>query len=151
MVSQSINNVGKMKTKLSIDEQIKFLNETVKAKLAPSRLHGVGVVAIRDIEVGERLYAQSDSKQFFTVPYARFNELRTEVSDLIMQRWPMVYNGSMFLSPNDDSRLQSFINHGKPMYDPKTDTILTKVGRGTEITEFYWDMPNSKVLFSHFI
>lgn len=138
-------------TKLSIDEQISFLNESVKLKLAPSLLHGVGVISIREIFAGERLYAQSDSKQFFTIPYKRFNELRPEVADLIMQRWPSVYNGSMFLSPHDDARLLSFLNHGKKMYDPLTDTVLCKVGKGQEITEFYLDMPNAEKIFSRFI
>jgi hypothetical protein len=134
--------------KLSIDEQIKFLNESVKLVLGPSLLHGVGVMAFRDIIQGEKLYCQSDTKNFYTIPYLRFKELDDKISELILGRWPSIVNGSYFLHPHDDARLLSFMNHGRAMYDPVTDTILQKVGRGTEILEDYRNMPNAKRVYS---
>ena len=39
-----------------IKDQIDFLNKTVKCKLGISKIHNIGVFAIRNIEKGEKLY-----------------------------------------------------------------------------------------------
>ena len=41
-------------TGLTRSEQIMELSSTVKCKLAPSNIHGIGVFAIRDIKKGEK-------------------------------------------------------------------------------------------------
>ena len=135
------------KTKKTIDEQIKYLNESVKLKLCKSGIHGVGVQAIRDIEQGEKLYAQETDRFWYTVPYKRFSELQPEIEQIIIERWPTVYDGGMFMHPHEEVRLQSFMNHGNPSYDPKTDTITRKVGKGTEILENYMDYPNANKVY----
>jgi hypothetical protein len=111
------------------------LNDTVWAKLAPSRIHGIGVVAIRDIPAGQRIYCQSirqDRRKDFSY------SIHSEIRHIIIQRWPRAPEGGWFLSPNDDARLLSFMNHSDhPNYDPQTDTTLEYIKKGEEITEDY--------------
>jgi hypothetical protein len=116
------------------------LNDTVWAKLAPSRIHGIGVVAIRDIPAGQKIYCQStrqEARKDFSY------DILPEIRHLIIQRWPRATEGGEFLSPNDDARLLSFMNHsGHPNYDPYTDTTLQDIKRGEEITEDYMEYKN---------
>ena len=84
----------------TVEEQIELLNKTVKAKIAPSLIHGVGVFAIREIAVGERMYCRGGDQKWYRIPYAQFFKIRAEVRDIIEQRWPIVKNDSPFLSPN---------------------------------------------------
>lgn len=122
-----------------IQYQIKLLNETVKCKLGASDIDGIGVFAICDIEKGEQMYCKGRLKPaFFDLKYNAFHLLRPEVRHLILQRWPLVKKGSPFLSPNDDARLISFMNHSSnPNYDPATDTALSDIHAGEEVTEDY--------------
>ena len=64
--------------------QIKILNEWCKLRVAPSKIHGVGVFALRDIKKGERLYADI-KPEVFNVPYQQFNKLRPEIRDIRKQ------------------------------------------------------------------
>ena len=121
--------------------EIENLNKTVKCKIAPSSIHGVGVFAIREIKKGEKLYCVEEKKKWLTIPYSRFNELLPEVRELIEQRYPRVKIGSKFLSPNSDVRLMSFMNHSElPNYDIKTDTALVDIPQDTEVLEDYKDL-----------
>jgi len=124
---------------MTVEEQIKELNETVKCKLAPSKVHGVGVFSVRDIKKGERLHCKSFERMWFVVPYERFNEIKEEVKELILQRWPLVQQGNIFLSPNDDARLISFMNDGgeESNYDARTDKALRDIVKGEEVLEDY--------------
>ena len=116
------------------------LNRTVKAKLAPSKIHGIGVFAIRDIKKGERIYAKGrEDIKWLNLTEKELSELRPEIKELILQRWPGAILGHSFLSPNNDARLISFMNDGKDdsNYDPHTDTALRDIRLGEEITEDY--------------
>lgn len=133
----------------SIEAQIKELNSTVKCSIRPSKIAGVGVFALRDIKQGEKLYLlPGDYPRWFAVPYERFNEIRPEVREVILARWPSVVLGSMFRSPNDDCLLASFVNHSdNPNYDQKTDSALRDIAKGEEITEDYRAMPSWELVF----
>jgi hypothetical protein len=64
--------------------------------------------------------------------------VREEVRRLIIQRWPRAAHQGPFLSPNNDARLVSFMNHSdEPNYDPKTDLALRDIAKGEEIFEDY--------------
>ena len=128
-----------------MSKQIDELNMHVKAKIAPSKIHGVGVVAIRNLMRGEKLYADY-LPRVFNVPYGSFNKLFQEVRELILERWPSVVNGSRFVSP--DVRLLTFMNHSDtPNYDAKTDTLLYNVRKDEEIFEDYKIMDNWEKVF----
>jgi hypothetical protein len=123
---------------MTIDEQISKLNREVKCRLGQSRIHGVGVFAMCDIEKGEKLYV--DRKigpvQWYKIPPSRFSDLRPDVRALILDRWPQLRNGNMFLSPNDDQHLISFMNHDE---DPNSSFgyAIKDIRAGEEVTEDY--------------
>src|SRR3990167_6990106 len=117
------------------DEQAAKLNTYCKSRIAPSKIHGVGVFAIRDISKGQKLYADI-VPEVFNLPYSSFNYLFPAVRQLLLERFPLVTKGSMFVYP--DTRLQAYINHSDtPNYDCLTDTTLCDIPEGEEITEDY--------------
>ena len=111
------------------------LNNEVWATIAPSKIHGVGVHAIRDIGKGQKLYFfGGDGKWIRT----ELKQLNPKVSKLIKQRWPIERDGHPYYHPNDDAFLVCFLNHSdNPNYDKLTDTALRDIKEGAEITEDY--------------
>lgn len=130
-------------------EQIDFLNDTVKVKLGQSKVHGVGVIALRDIKKGDRLYCfPSVQMQWLTLTYANFSKLWPEVKELILERWPSVLRGAHFISPNDMSWLICWMNHStEPNYDPKTDCATKTILKGEEVFEDYTTIPNYEIIY----
>lgn len=123
-------------------EQIAYLNKIVKTRIAPSDIQGVGVFALRDIEKGEKLYANL-FPQLYSLSYANFGKLLKEVKQLLLERWPQVINGSKFAYP--DTNIQAYMNHADdPNYDGQTDMALRDIKEGEEITEDYRKVPNYK-------
>ena len=136
----------------SQDIQFDELCRTIKCKLVPSEVHGVGVVAIRPVRKGEQLFVRpSGPPVWYTLPYAslsKFDRVYPEIKQLILDRWPSVINGSSFLSPNNELRLVSFVNHSsEPNYDPAEDVALRDIQCGEEVTEDYRIMPNYSLVF----
>lgn len=137
-------------TKKHIKEQqenaVKMLNELVKIKVAPSNIHGVGVVAMRNIKKGELLYADAQY-QALDIPYKMFKKLRPEIAEYILGRWAPIINGSHFIYP--DSKMIAFMNHSDtPNYDAITDKALKDIKQGEEITENYRTIPNYQKIFA---
>lgn len=132
-----------------IDYAIFEINNSVKCKLAASPIHGVGVFAIYDIQKGDKLFLRP-SESFFDKPpraynlsYASLSKLLPEVRQLLLERWPSIINGSIFVSPNDMAVLCTFVNHSDdPNYDIDTDSALRDIKGGEEITENYRLMDN---------
>jgi len=117
---------------------IEQLNEEVKCTLAPSKIHGVGVFALRDIKKGEQMYCFGQERQWIHIPYGQFHKLRPELRDLIKGRWPTIEKSAPFLHPNSEVWLISFMNHGdKPNYDKYNDCATQDIKKGEEITEQY--------------
>lgn len=124
------------------DLQVEILNKEMRATLAPSSVHGIGVFAIRDIKKGERVYCDNTSI-IFELTYENLSRLYPEIKKIILERWPSIINGSKFISP--DARLVSFMNHqdaDKCNYSQVTDTAKRDIKCGEEITEDYRLMPN---------
>lgn len=126
---------------------IDHLNATVWAALGVSKIHGVGVVAIRDIPKGTQVWTKRHM-QARPLKLNSFEGLHPFILELIKQRWPLALSGDSFFSPNDDARLLSFMNHSSdPNYDPVTDTVLRDVLEGEELTEDYRIVPNYKEIY----
>lgn len=124
---------------------VKMLNELVKIKIAPSAIHGVGVVAMRNIKQGEKLYADAQY-QVLDVPYKDFKKLRPEIAEYILGRWAPIVNGSHFIYP--DSKMIAFMNHSDEFnYDAKNDVALRDIKEGEEVTENYRDIENFDKVF----
>lgn len=117
----------------------------MKTKLAPSSIHGVGVIAIKNIRKGEKCFISPRFEpRFYNVPFSSFNKLLPEVKELILERWASVVNGSIFRSPNDDASLLMFVNHSPDNYnyDVVSDVALRDIRAGEEIFEDYRLMTN---------
>lgn len=118
---------------------IDYLNDTVWCTLAPSKVHGIGVFAIRDIPKGQNIYC----KAFYgglidELEVAAFSGLHPAVKELVDQRWPLALKAGYFISPNHDAHLLSFMNHSSvPNYNKYTDCVLRDVKAGEEIFEDY--------------
>lgn len=138
---------------LSPEDQCYHLGRSVRCRIAPSKVHGVGVVAIRDLKKRERAHVMfSEKAQFYRVSPStlkkHLGEVYPEVYQLILDRWPNVVNGQPFLSPNYDQRLISFMNHSDtPNYSPETDTVLCDIKAGEELFEDYRVVPHYEEAF----
>lgn len=136
-------------SKLSKQDQILELNSEVKCTLASSKIHGIGIFALRDIKKGERCYITPNViPKFYNIPYGSLSKLLPEIKELILQRWASVANGSIFQSPNDDAGLLFFCNHSSnPNYDVVSDTALKNIKKGEEVLEDYRAMQNWKLAY----
>ena len=145
MKKTKVNNEKAEKQK-KLKQAITVLNDIVKIRIAPSKIHGVGVIAMRDMKAGELLYADS-IPHAFDVPYSMFDKLKEEVRDILLGHWPQIVNGSHFLYPV--TKMTAFINHSDdPNYDAKTDKLLKDVKQGEEITENYKLIENYQKVFA---
>lgn len=106
------------------------LEETVWCTLAPSKIHGVGVFAVRDIPRGQKLYLQGTGEEF-----TWSDHIKEPFKTLILSRWP---ERKTFLHPHSDAWFLSFMNHSRaPNYDHESDVALEAIHTGEEITEDY--------------
>ncbi len=120
-------------------QQIDELNSRVKVRLAPSKIHGVGLFALRDLSKGEKLYADY-TPMVYTLTYSDIKHLRPEIREMILEQWPQIINGSRFAYPT--TRIQAFCNHAENAnYDAFHDTLLLDIKVGEEITEDYRLIP----------
>ena len=120
---------------MSYLDQVTRLNSRVKTKIAPSKIAGVGVFALRDIAKGESLYADA-LPEVYSVSYTNLNKLFPAIRELILERNPMIVNGESFPYPSE--RIQAFVNHSESAnYDAFGDVMLRDVSAGEEITENY--------------
>ena len=136
-------------SKLTQQEQILDLNNTVRCSLGASSIHGIGVFALRDIEWGEKCYCKPNMiPKFYKIPFGSLNKLLPEIRELVLARWASVVNGSIFQSPNDDQSLLMFCNHSSnPNYDAVSDTTLRDIHKGEEILEDYTVMKNWQLAY----
>lgn len=124
-----------MKTELK--DTTKQLNDHIKCTIAPSKIHGVGVFAIRDIKKGENLWLHGSPVKILH-RIKDMSKLKPEIRALIQQRWLLAHRGSPFLSPHDDVWLSSFINHSdKANCNKYTDEARENIKKGEEITHDY--------------
>lgn len=128
-----------------IKEQVKLLREIVKTKIVPSKIHGVGVVAIRDIKKGEKLYTDVIPHQL-DVPYAQIKKLNKDIRDILLGHFPLIAKGSHFWYPVN--HMAAYLNHSDtPNYDAKKDIALQDIKKGEEITEDYRQIETWKEIF----
>lgn len=111
------------------------LNDTVWCTIKPSKIHGVGIFAIRDIKKGQAMFCQGAGGLWLKTDLSK---VEPEIRKLIVQRWPMEKDGYPFLSPNDDGIMTSFMNYSEDFnYSEMTDSALRDIKKGEEITKDY--------------
>ncbi len=120
---------------MAIQEVVDFLNSTVKVKLAPSKIHGVGVFALVDIPKNTKLFADR-APQPYKISEGNISKLFTHIREHLIERWPSITKGKGFVYP--DYFIQGFMNHSEdPNYDNKLDITTRDIVAGEEITEDY--------------
>ena len=130
------------RTDKEILEGIKELNESVWCRLSPSKIHGVGVFALRDIPKGTPILkgVRASMYRFGTNPTYYITEkhvklLHPAIWELITDRNPNpFYIG--FNSPNADQCLMSFMNHSDNPNFGLSSTLID-INEGEELLEDY--------------
>ena len=127
-----------------------YIKDHVNVKLAPSILHGVGIFAIRDIKVGEKVFVNwtGDSGKY----YLTEQELNSLDYDVKMHLYDMYeyakedgkWAFTLYLEKDCHWIFKSpmhWVNScswdSEPNLDRDTFTILKKVSRGSEILTKY--------------
>jgi hypothetical protein len=121
---------------------IDTINSSVWCRLAPSAIHGVGVVAIRDIPKGTFLGTDKRNHlakipSTWVISDNHWRYIRPEILSLILDRTIISAQQTMFLNnPNFDADMRSFMNTSN---DPNSDGTfaLRDISEGEEITESY--------------
>jgi SET domain-containing protein len=68
----------------SLEKVIYHLKKDLKTKIGSSKIHGVGVFAIKDIKKGEEVFPiWKYETGIYLIPNDRLNEIPTEVSELL--------------------------------------------------------------------
>lgn len=127
------------------------LNSQIKVRIAPSQIHGVGVIAIVPIKKGDRCYCvpTKSGVKWYGIPWGSLNKLFPPIRDLIKDQWPSIYNGSHFLSPNYTAWPILFMNHSNsPNFDNESDRALEDIKEGEELFEDYRKMDNWTKIFT---
>lgn len=106
---------------------MKVLNTTVYTKLAPSKIDGVGVFAIRDIRSGTRLFDISDCCTEDILP---------EVMSVVENNLGYIHGKAALTHPNTWCQHIKYMNHS---YTPNSDgeCSLRDIKKGEEITLDY--------------
>lgn len=130
---------------LTLDQQLNNLNILVKIKLAPSKIHGVGVFALRDIPLNAKLYPDRVPELYHL---SRFDlkKLYPEIRELLLDKWPQTIYGERFIYPTE--RMLNYFNHSdKPNYDLEKDETLTDIYEEEEVLIDYRKIKNWKKVF----
>lgn len=124
-------------------ELIDIINKEVCATLAPSKIHGIGVFAIKNITKGSQLFMWSS--RFISMETEEFLMLSESIRNMILDKtlhedMPKI----MFRHPNCIARLQCFMNHED---EPNSNghVALRDIKVGEEITENFNDIINGNL------
>jgi len=121
-------------------EQIELLDDIGKIRIGKSDIHGVGIIATRNIKKGAKLHADS-IPHLLDLPYKKFKNLRPEIAQMVLERFPQIFDNKQFHFP--DARMLGYMNHSDdPNYDEEADRVIRSVKMGEEITKDYRRIPN---------
>src|SRR3990167_9884211 len=119
---------------------IEYLNKSVWVTLGFSKIHNIGVIAIRDIPKGTlytdyNLYNSSKPILPIVMNEDDFNKILPGIRNLILDKTVFI-DSIMFFSPNYVQDIRSWMNHSD---DPNTEGfIVTRdIKKGEELTENY--------------
>lgn len=127
------------------EQSITRINSITKVTLGKSKIHGIGVIALRHIFEGEKLHLPT-LPEVHSVSRGSLNRLFPEIKTILLERWPTTINNGKVLWP--DVWFPSFLNHSdRPNYDQRTDTAIRDIEAGEEVTENYRLMRNWEKVF----
>jgi len=117
---------------------VNFINNTVFCTLRASPIRGVGVFAIKDIGVGQKITDYTgQSPVIYEVTEEEFNMIDPEIQTLIKQRTIFIKDRPIrFNSPNAMQLLEAFMNHSE---SPNCDgsIAIKTIKKGEELTKDY--------------
>jgi SET domain-containing protein len=119
---------------------VDYINSTVWCKLAPSKIHGVGVFAIRDIIKGTDLTDVTRlilvEPKVYRLAEPEFMLIEKPIRDLILDK-SIFKEGEdfSFISPNAECYLQDFCNHSEEPNVDKWFETIRDIKEGEEILE----------------
>jgi len=129
-----------------LEDVMYHLKINIKTKLGVSPIHGVGVFAIRDIEVGEQVFPEWDKQTgVYVIPNNRLHEIPKEVLKLLDMYFIndecgykviRLIKGLNFLA-NNFSYCNSSFNTGLEHNMTNYGIALKKIKKGEEILEYY--------------
>lgn len=129
-----------------LDDIMNHLKSNIKTKLDVSKIHGIGVFAIRDIKMGEDLFPvwEFDSG-IYVIPNHKMKELPDEVFELLDMYFINEDNGykiiRLFKGLNLVSHMISYCNSSyQTEYTENISSngiALTDIKAGEEILELY--------------
>ena len=129
-----------------LEDVMYHLKNNIKTKLGVSPIHGVGVFAIRDIEVGEQVFPEWDKETgVYIIPDYRLEEIPKEVLELLDMYFIndecgykviRLIKGLNFLANNFsycNSSYNTEVEHNISNYG----IALKPIKKGEEILEYY--------------
>ena len=133
-----------------------YLNKTVWATLGVSKIHGIGVIAIRDIPKDTKftdydIYGNADMHLpvIMQANEDEFDKILPEIRELILDK-TIIRDKIIFASPNHVQDLRSWMNHSD---DPNIVDFTTtrEIKGGEELTEdFRWFQPWHRLTAEHY-
>jgi hypothetical protein len=128
------------------EEVIKHLSTNIKTKLSVSSINGIGVFAIRDINIGEDVFPLWEGDSFmYVIPNERLSDIPNEVLELLDMYFIneecgfkiiRLFKGMNFLS-HGTSYCNSAWPNEKDVNIDITGIALRDIKAGEEILEWY--------------
>jgi hypothetical protein len=129
-----------------LEDVMHHLKNNIKTKIGVSKIHGVGVFAITDIEEGEQVFPKWEWESgIYVIPNNRLKEIPTEVLDLLDMYFINDECGykiiRLFKGLNFIANSYSFCNSAYNTEFEKnisfTGVALKDIQKGDEILEWY--------------
>lgn len=130
----------------TLEDVMYHLKNNIKTKLGVSPIHGVGVFAIRNIEIGEQVFPEWDKETgVYVIPNNRLSEIPKEVLELLDMYFIndecgykviRLIKGLNFLA-NNFSYCNSSYNTGQEHNMTNYGIALKRIKKGEEILEYY--------------
>ena len=131
-----------------LEDVMQHLTYNIKTKIAVSIIHGIGVIAIRDIKKGEHVFPiWEHDTGIYVIPNDRLNEIPNEVLELLDMYFIneecgykiiRLFNGLNFLS-NAYSYCNSAYNTEYTQNITNDGIALRDIKAGDEILEWYFE------------
>lgn len=130
----------------SLEDVMNHLKNNIKTKLGVSPIHGVGVFALRDINIAEQVFPEWKSETgVYVIPNDRLSEIPKEVLELLDMYFIneecgykviRLFKGLNFVA-NNFSYCNSSYNTDKEPNITNYGVALRPIKKGEEILEYY--------------
>ncbi len=133
------------KESLQVSQEIML--EDIKCNLGVSKIHGIGVFAVRNINKGEELFGYSE--RYLTLTSKEIESLPEKVKNLILDRYVIYQDTTIIEHPNTEINYVSFMNHS---HDPNSNgwQAIRDIKEGEEITEVFIHPDMHEISKQHF-